>query len=225
MFHYRKGSSPVLNCSRIEQITKPRAERFLRVHEHFGNVGLGVWHWGLFIGRQLAAVVSYGTVCFSTRRGWLASLSTQVGYPIIQLCRGGSAKRAPVGAASRLVCGANRAMSRLKGPVFVVAYADPKLGEVGTIYQACNAVYTGFTRPKGQAQYVIFGRRMSAWEVRKRFGTRDRSKLRELDPVCTILTLEPKHRYVMVAGHPLARRNMVRQLQAYRLPYPKRHDA
>jgi len=49
----------------------------------------------------------------------------------------------------------------------VVAYADVLYSEVGTIYQASNAIYTGLTNPKGQANYLINGKLLSGWIVRK----------------------------------------------------------
>jgi hypothetical protein len=115
-------------------------------------------------------------------------------------------------------------MYNLKGPLIVVAYANPELGEIGTIYQACNAVYTGMTNPKGQANYVVLGKPMSGWQVRKRFGTRSRNKLREIDPDHQILPLSPKHRYILLACSRL-KRKVIRQLLApYSLPYPRRQN-
>jgi hypothetical protein len=104
----------------------------------------------------------------------------------------------------------------------VVAYADEKYGEVGTIYQACNAMYLGMTDPKGQADYVIRGKRMSAWVVRKKYGTRDRRKLRRIDSRVRILPLRRKHRYLLVAGSSRFRRRVGELLESHLRAYPKR---
>lgn len=196
----------------------------MRRHELLGNVGLGVWHFGLFLDQDLSSVVSLGTACFSHTRGRIAQVAMRHNCRIVQICRGATIAGAPVGAPSHLIAFATREMWIRHGPMLVVAYADPSLGEVGTIYQACNAIYTGLTDPKGQANYVIHGRRMSAWQVRKQHGTRDRTKLVMVDPRFEILPLIPKHRYVIVAAPPLLRRSIRRVLLSLALPYPKRHD-
>ena len=212
----------MLKKSRLVKVSKSLAESFMQSYEHLGNVGLGVWHWGLDLNGKVVGVVSYGTTCFSTSRGWLASIAREARCTIIQLCRGGSSLDAPKGTGSRLISLANREMSKLKGPLLIVAYADPALGEIGTIYQACNAIYTGITEPKGQANYIIDGEKLSGWQVRKRYGTRARIQLSAIDPNHQVLPLGKRHRYIMLAGSRLTRRRLRKQLSSFVLSYPNR---
>ena len=86
------------------------------------------------------------------------------------------------------------------GPFIAAAYADEDLGEIGTIYQASGAIYTGLTNPKGQANYFIDGKWRSAWSVRRRYGTRDRNRLLSIDPGLKLSLLRPKHRYIFVSA-------------------------
>lgn len=212
-------------CStEMHPIDRRAAEQFMRKFEHLGNVGLGVWHYGMFLDEVLSSVLSLGAPCFSGRRGDLAQLAQRQGIGIIQLCRGGTSSSAPRNTGSKAVSMMLGALEQQFGPTLVVAYADPRYGEVGTIYQACNAVHTGWTDPKGQANYVVHGRRMSGWMVRKTFGTRDRTLLRELDPAMRIEYLRPKLRYVMVAAGGVKRQHVLRELETLRKPYPKRDD-
>lgn len=212
----------MLANTRLVSVSRFLAEEFMQKHEHLRNVGLGVWHWGLDLEGRLAGVVSYGTPCFSNKRGWLNDVARDVNCGIIQLCRGGSAHWSPKATASHLICLANKAMYRLRGPILVVAYADPTLCEIGTIYQACNAIYTGLTEPKGQANYMIHGRKLSGWQVRKLYGTRSRAKLLEIDPNYEVLPLNRKHRYIMLAA-PRQTKSYLRKLLIHiSLPYPKR---
>ncbi len=208
--------------ARLARLTKPLAASFMARHEHLGNLGLGVWHWGLAYCEQVAGVVSYGTTCFSQQRSWLGQIAAAASTRLIQLCRGGCAPWAPRGAASFLISKANRAMAQLLGPVVIVAYATPEMGEVGTIYQACNAIYTGMTNPKSQANYLVGGKIISGWKVRKQYGTRDRAKLSLLIPDLEVIPLRPRHRYVMVAGSLTVARQIRRSLESHSLPYPKR---
>ena len=214
----------MLENSRLVKVSSYLAEDFMQRFEHLGNVGLGVWHWGLELNGKLAGIVSYGTTCFSIKRGWLAGIAQEVRCSIIQLCRGSSTLESPKGTASHLICLANRAMYRLKGPLLIVAYADPELCEIGTIYQACNAIYTGLTEPKGQANYIIHGEKLSGWRVRKRYGTRARSKLSDIDPNFRVLPLGKRHRYIMLAGPRHTRHHLRKLLNSFALPYPKREN-
>lgn len=196
----------------------------MRKFEHLGNVGLGVWHYGMYIDEVLSSVLSLGSPCFAKNRGDLSLLAGQHGLQIVQLCRGGTTSTAPRNTGSKAVSLVLGEVENQFGPSLVVAYADPHFGEVGTIYQACNAVHTGWTDPKGQANYVVHGRRMSGWSVRKAFGTRDRRRLRELDPGMTMEYLRPKLRYVLLAARGEKRRRVLRELDSLREPYPKRED-
>ena len=211
----------MLTDSKIVRLSKSIAKEFMRGFEHLGNIGLGVWHWGLELNGRLAGVVSYGTTCFSPKRGWLGHVACEAECGIVQLCRGASAPWSPKNTASRLICLANREMYQLKGPIMIVAYANRELSEVGTIYQACNGIYTGRTDPKGQADYIINGRRLTGWQVRKLYGTRARWKLSLIDPKHQIVPLPRKHRYIMLAAPPLRKRQMRKLLSDYSLPYPK----
>ena len=198
------------------------ANDFIKDYEHLGNVGLGVWHFGLFCSGYLISVVSFGTPCFASSRGQLGTVAGECNARILQLCRGATAFHAPRNSASRAIRLALRAIHQMHGGCLVVAYADTHFSEIGTIYQACNAVYTGETDPKGQADYIIHGRRMSGWVVRKRYGTRCRNALRQIDEDIQILPLRSKHRYVLVAGPRRFRRRCRRRLEAFSRPYPKR---
>lgn len=208
----------------VIKISKSVAEKFMQGYEHLSNVGLGVWHWGLLIKGELAGVVSYGTVCFSTKRGWLGEIAQKANSGIIQLCRGASAPWSPIGTGSRLISLANKEVYKKTGSSIIVAYSDTKFCEIGTIYQACNAIYTGLTNPKGQANYVINGKILSGWQVRKRYGTRVRSKLCSIDEKVQILPLNKKHRYVFGVGPKLRKRYLIKLLAPYSLPYPKREN-
>ena len=214
-----------LNRARVRWITQAEATRFMERYEHLGNVGLGVWHVSMDLNGDLASVLSFGTPCFSVSRGALGLIAAERQLKLLQLCRGGTSDHAPRNSASRAVALALREVRRRFGDSLVVAYADPKFGELGTIYQACNAVHTGWTQPKGQAEYIIDGRRMSGWVVRKRYGTRDRQKLRAQGLDVEVLLLPPKLRYVFVTAAPRRKRAVLKDLEAPRAPYPTRESA
>lgn len=211
-----------LTEARLTRITRGEAEIFLARFEILGNVGLGVWHWGLWCQRDLLSVITFGTTCFGGQRGWIARTAKSNGVRVLQLCRGGTLPDAPKGVPSKAVTQSFRAMRELYGPFIAVAYADETLGEIGTIYQASGGLYTGLTNPKGQANYIVDGKRKSAWQIRKTYGTRDRKRLAEIDPNMKVLPLKPKHRYVFVCAPKAMKKRITKSIAEYVLPYPKR---
>ena len=211
--------------TRIAPISRAQAEDFLARFEILGNVGLGVWHWGLLFEHRLLSVITFGTTCFGGRRGWIARVGNAFDMRVLQLCRGGTLPGTRKGVPSRAISLACHAMRELYGPFIAVAYADETLGEIGTIYQASGALYTGVTRPKGQANYIIEGKQRSAWQVRRMYGTRDRKRLREIDPSVEVLLLKPKHRYLLIGAGKPQRERILSAIAGCIRPYPKRSQS
>lgn len=206
----------------IVKLNNKVANSFVSRYEHLGNVGLGVWHWGLLMDGVLVSVLSFGMPCFAVNRSFLGKVSRKCSARVLQLCRGATSPWAPRNTPSRIICLALKAIAKKESPALIVAYADPNFHEIGTIYQASNAIYTGMTNPKGQADYIVNGEFLSGWVVRKRYGTRCRAKLRKIDKNVTVLPLEKKLRYVLLAGPWKFRKEARRLLQPYKQPYPKR---
>lgn len=214
---------------RLEKIDFATATRFFACYEHLGNCGLGVWHWGAFAPQlasqndgEMIGAVSFGTTCFSRNRGLLSSVAGKFGLNIYQICRGGTASGAPFNTPSRVVSAALDELEKFRGSCLVVAYADRTYNEIGTIYQACNALYTGLTNPKDQANYIIDGKLTSGWLVRKRYGTRSMKTLREIHKDIVKLPLNSKYRYVFVQAPRRERAKIIEALRPLSLPYPTR---
>jgi hypothetical protein len=110
-----------------------------------------------------------------------------------------------------------------RGSCLVVAYADRLFNEMGTIYQACNALYTGQTDPKDQANYIVEGRWMSGWSVRKKYGSRSMEILKRVDENVVKIPLNAKYRYVFVQAPPRKKQMVIRALSPFAAPYPKRN--
>jgi len=94
---------------------------------------------------------------------------------------------------------------------------------MGTIYQACNGLYTGQTDPKNQANYIVKGRWMSGWVIRKKYRTRSMVALRRVDKNVVKIPLTSKYRYVFVQAPPLKKNLVTRALAPFIFPYPKRN--
>lgn len=209
---------------RFTAVPRLCADKFMKEFEHLGNIGLGVWHYGYYIDDKLASVLSFGVPCFSPKRSFLHVITSSYDLRLLQLCRGGTADWAPKNTPSHTIGLALHEIQKCFGCSLIVAYADPSIGEIGTIYQSCNAVYTGWTNPKGQANYIIGGKHMSGWSVRKLYGTRDRLQLRALFPDMIIEPLIPKLRYVLVAAPKSLKKIIINEMSTITLPYLSRKD-
>lgn len=208
----------------IKQITKKEAQRFFSKFEHLGNCGLGVWHFGAFSGDQLVSVVSFGPTSFNPRRSHLASIAKNYDIKIIQLTRGGTRFDAKKNTASKALSLFFKEIKARFGNTIVVAYSDTKWNEIGTIYQASNFLYLGQTNPKGQANYVINGRTLSGWTVRKKYHTRSMPKILSIDKDAKRVLLTPKHFYLYINTSKRIKRRVLKELQPSIEPYPKRND-
>ena len=208
----------------ISQITKRVAQDFFARFEHLGNCGLGVWHYGTFFNGQLVSAVSFGPTSFNLQRSYLANIANKYNCRIIQLTRGGTRFDARKNTSSKTLSLAFKEIRKRFGNTIVVAYSDTKWNEIGTIYQATNFLYLGKTNPKGQANYIINGRTMSGWTVRKKFHTRDMAKILEIDKNAKRLLLTPKHMYVYICAGKTIKRRVIKDLHGETKPYPKRSE-
>ncbi|GAB4125016.1 MAG: hypothetical protein Tsb0027_23750 [Wenzhouxiangellaceae bacterium] len=209
-----------LKCKKIRFA---QASDFYDVYEHLGNPGRGVYHWGAFDRQLLVGAVSFGGACFALHRGIFAQIADKYELRVYQLTRGGTAPLAPRNTGSWIVSQGLKQLKSARGECLVVAYSDPYFNEIGTIYQAANFLFLGKTDPKGQSDYVINGQFMSGWKVRRRFGTRDMTKLKEIDPDFIRMPLRPKYRYLYLATSRIKRKKILAEIDSRIVPYPKRY--
>ncbi len=195
------------------------ATNFILQYEWLGNVGAAQYCFGLRYSGRLAAVV-----CFArpTSRVAFASLAGLGPRDVFQLCRGASTHWAPKHAASMLIAWSLRAMEAVRGAKLVVAYADPEAGEIGTIYQAANAIYLGPTNSRGPGAYIIKGKRYHPRTVHRVFGCARNSKLKRIDPSYIRVQRTKKLRYVFLLGSNGERKRLAAKLSVFVKPYPKR---
>jgi hypothetical protein len=211
-----------MNSYQVNRISEKAASEFMEKHEAMGNIGLGVWHYGLYEKNQLLSVVSYGTPCFSINRTFVGTIAKKFNCRVIQLCRGGIVLGSPMNIASQLIGNANHELYKEQGNLIILAYADPEFGEVGAVYQAANAIYLGKTNPKNQSNYIIEGGWLSGWDVRKKYGTRDFEKLKQIDCNAKKFPLTPKYKYLFIKATTSVKTKIYSSFKNYKQPYPKK---
>jgi hypothetical protein len=113
------------------------AAPFIKQHEWLGNVGKATLFVGLFSPvRDLQGVVCFG-------HGSTGTIRDIIGSPALCLERGACNHRAPRNAASFLFAEACKLVHRTTKVATFFAYADPKAGEYGAVYQAAGWAYLG----------------------------------------------------------------------------------
>ena len=96
----------------------------------------------------------------------------------------------------------------------IVSYADSEQGHIGTIYQATNWYYTGFSV---DTNLIINGKREHRRTVGSRFGTCSAEKLKQAGYTVQSIKTKPKWKYIYPIDKALV--NLCKSISK---PYPKK---
>lgn len=122
----------------------------------------------------------------------------------------------PRNSESRVIGIVARLLKKHTSLLFLLSYADPSAGHLGTIYQASNWVYAGLS--DGMALYDLGdGIARHSRSLSYNLGSHSLRYLRSRGITITKVAQEPKHRYVL----PL-RPGVAERLTVPVLPYPKK---
>jgi hypothetical protein len=106
----------------------------------------------------------------------------------------------------------------------IVSYADSEQGHFGTIYQATNWTYTGFSV---DTNLIVNGKREHRRTLGSRLGTCSSEKIKQMGYKVEILKTKPKWKYI----YPLDK-SLIPLCKSLSKPYPKaqevnedKHDA
>jgi hypothetical protein len=204
------------------EIPFKKAQRFIHNYEWLGTMGTTKFSLGLFVGDELV-----GVACFGLTAG-TGALVEPFGAEYrdrgIVLVRGACAPFSHPHTGSYLIGQAKKELVR-RGYLFTVAYSDPEAGEIGTLYQATNWKFYGFTSP---VTYLVRpdGKRVDPKIIHKyakKFGiTSAEQKQNFIDEGYTFEKGSPKLKYLLPVGNKKEVRAMekVRKVQYH--PYLKR---
>jgi len=167
------------------------------------TVKIGAWENGVFVG------------CVVFGRGATDQLFAQWGLEKTQgceLCR--VALSSHESQTTKIVAQALRMLKRMQpGLRLVVSFANSAQGHVGTIYQAGNWIYTGFTITK---EFMVLGRQWHMRKIHAKGWKQQEAWLKEhIDKEAKTLRTPPKYRYLM----PLDK-DMRAHIQKSAKPYP-----
>jgi hypothetical protein len=179
----------------VEWITNDEAADIIVRYEWLRRMGSGTEAcYGLKIDGELLGVVCFGKGTYSEARticipNWKTGLDKTEQRRLIAiekrekiyinkticLMRGACVPWAPKNAASFLISHACRQAHLDHGWQIFLAYSDPRAGEIGTVYQACNWLYPGVNIGRsgnGHADYVKDGTRHSTYSLSGKGGDR-----------------------------------------------------
>ncbi len=122
----------------------------------------------------------------------------------------------PRNSESRVIGLSLRALGAHTAVKFLVSYADPAVGHVGTIYQASNWLYTGLSEAM-PLYNVGDGKARHSRSLSHAYGTHSASHFRRHGVAVRLVPQSQKHRYVYFL-YPTWRP----RLRVPVLPYPKR---
>lgn len=215
--------------ARVEQISYDLAKNVILRNEYLGSMGSASHCFALYLGEYVASVVCFGSTAGTKVAGSVCGPEHK--DKVTVLVRGATEHWAHKHSASYLIPRACDLMAA-KGRPIIVAYSDPAAGEVGTIYQSCNFIYTGKT---GGTEVFITpdGKRHNSRQIHgltrdRRNGelnhTRTRAEQRRLlvKQGCKFEKEGGKHRYVFFAGNRRIKRPLRKALKWKVLPNPRR---
>lgn len=199
----------------VRKVSYRTAAEIIKKYEWLGSMAQRTTHcYGIFFGGHCG-----GVVCFAippTPEAGMGVCGKEYTSKVKTLARGACVHWAHPHSASKLISHALKDMVRTTQFRIFVAYADPRAGEIGTVYQATNWMYTGTT--ENQIEYFLDGKWRSGRTARHKSYRR-----RNIDVNSLPRREGPgKGRYVWVGGSKIERREIMKNFKYMILPYPKR---
>jgi hypothetical protein len=213
-----RGSIPTaaLRDMAVRPVPAGVARKMVESHHYLHSLPGGTkLSFGVFVGTRLLGAVTLGVGPFN-------GCSLVEGATLedcLTLTRLWLSDELPRNSESRVISTVQRKMRRHTSVRFLLSYADPSRGHVGTIYQAANWLYTGLSEPT--PLYDLgdgVGRHNRS--VAHTLGTRSVSHLASHGVEVKLVPQSPKHRYITFLD-----KSWRCRLKVPVLPYPKKEGA
>ena len=208
------GSSPstALHAIEVRPIPFAVAKRLVVRHHYLHSMpgGTGLT-FGVFLGACLQGVIVFGAgPAFAHRL-----VEGAAPDDCLTLTRLWLSDALPRNSESRVLGIVCRALARHTGVKFLVSYADPSRGHLGTIYQAAGWLYTGLSYP--MPLYDLGdGRPRHSRSLAQVFGSHSLEGLRAVGIPVKLVPQAGKHRYIRFLD-----RSWESKLRVLVLLYPK----
>lgn len=209
----------------VKEVSRKTAESIILQYEWLGTMGTTNLHNGIYFDGFLGGVVCYGY--FQSMEGYSTYVGDKYSKKGIQLTKGACVYWAHKHSASKLISASLKEIQKL-GYKYVIAFSDSQAGEIGTVYQASNFYYLGYTNhsPHYNLCYPNGTIHTDCRDIQKKFGISSyKDKLVIANKKGLILKkIENKARYIYLLGTQIEKRQMLEILNHKILPYPKRES-
>ena len=209
------GSNPsvALHDLIVRPIPKRIAGDLVARHHYLHSAPAGTHlAFGVFIDNRLAGAVCLGVGPKNAHR----LVDGATADDVLTLSRLWLSEDLPCNGESRVLGIVARLLRKHTHLLFLLSYADPSAGHVGTIYQASGWLYTGQTEPMPLYDLGDGVARHSR-TLSFNYGSHSLKYLRSKGVEISTVPQLPKHRYIL----PL-RPGVAGRLTVQTLPYPKR---
>ena len=210
------GLDPGLNPSTVLQVQPIPviiAKNLIEKHHYLHTLPAGTQlSLGVFLAKTLMGALTFGVGPFQAYR-----LVQGAGRgECLTLTRFWLDDTLPGNSESRVIGSVLRSLKKYTSLKFLVSYADPSLGHLGTIYQSTNWLYTGLS---GSLTLYDFGDGVlhHSRTIGSIYGTRSAGYLKAHGAKLTLITHSGKHRYLYFLD-----RSWREHLRVPVLPYPKK---
>ena len=212
------GSTPraALHDIQVKPIPISVAKQMIVRHHYLHSIPGGTClTFGTFVRGRLLGVITLGVGPFNAH----SLVEDAAQNDCLTLTRLWLSDDLPVNTESRVLGITVRALKRHTGLKFLVTYADPAQGHVGTIYQASGWLYTGLSEPTPLYD-LDHGNLRHCRSVATFFGTRSVRHLTACGVRIKLVPQVAKHRYVYFLDPTKAQR-----LKVPVLPHPKKEGS
>lgn len=214
----------------LKPILRETAKEFIEKWEWLGSLGVMKFAYGLYFPYKSGIGGKLGCVeCFSKTTTWQAEVSIcgeKYRDKVILLSRGAAANWCPPNANSYTIAQVLKAVERDTPYRIVLAYADRRAGEVGTIYQSLNFLFIGLgaTGYDNVPANLVDTSDMAFHTRGLPKELKSERRLKEAGMEVLKVPRANKCRYITFLGSRKERKELLAALRWKSLEYPKRED-
>lgn len=220
-----------IRTAELRSVDYSTAKKIIEEYEWLGTMGTTQFHYGIYFDGVCGGVIGFGYFqAMNTNSGghpYAPYVGEEYAQNGIQLTRGACAWWAHEHSGSKLIGYGLREMKRL-GYKYVIAFSDQEAGEIGTLYQATNWHYLGFSATTHWDIYTKTGKiYKNDRDFFKEYGGVGRQRMEEFisdKPHLVVRQRKPKARYIKLIGSKYENKRMMEKLSDKILPYPKRME-
>jgi len=211
----RAGSipSPALQSIRVQPIPFVAAKKILVKHHYLHSLPGGTkLAFGTFVEGKLLGAITFGVGPYNA----FSLVEGTCPDDCLTLTRLWLSEKLPPNSESRVISVCLRYLRKYTTLKFIMTYADPVQGHVGTIYQATGWIYTGLSEATPKFD-IGDGVTRHSRSLAHAFGSHSLKYLSERGLKIKVMPQIPKHRYIYFLDQDYRNR-----LKTPALTYPKK---